>query len=113
VPPAGVRSGASSFSHLPLTLLVWATFFAAVLIAGTVGLVRRIQTRRSGTTVFGRPAHDVDAWLARAELAAATTPPPVESPPPAVEAGAGDPASDARPQPDAGPPPASGRGEHD
>jgi hypothetical protein len=74
--PGGTHAGTSP--PLNLTLLVWASFFAAAVIAGTAGLIHRVRTRPSGTTIFGRPTSGIDEWLARTEPAATTTPPPVE-----------------------------------
>lgn len=79
-PPAVARTRAGTSGSLDLTLLVWASFFAAAVIAGTAGLVHRIRTRPSGTNVFGRPTHEVDQWLASAEMAATTAPAPVDQP---------------------------------
>lgn len=79
-PAAAARTHAGKSGSLDLTLLVWASFFAAAVIAGTAGLVHRIRTRPSGTNVFGRPTHEVDQWLASAEMAATTAPAPVDRP---------------------------------
>jgi len=76
-PPGSTRAGSSS--HLNLTLLVWVSFFAAAVIAGTAGLIHRVRTRPTGTTIFDRPTSGIDEWLAGAELAATTTPPPVKA----------------------------------
>ena len=97
--PGGTHAGTTS--PLNLTLLVWASFFAAAVIAGSLGVIHRVRTRPSGTTVFGRPTNEIDEWLARAELAATTTPPP-------VEADSGESAPDGRPGTEGGAPPVPG-----
>jgi hypothetical protein len=70
-------------------VVVWVSFFAAAILAGAASIVHRVRTRPSGTTVFGRPTHEIDRWLANAELAATTTPPPVDTGPPDAAAGEG------------------------
>jgi hypothetical protein len=97
-PPGATHAGSSS--QLNLNLLVWASFFAAAVIAGTAGLIHRVRTRPSPTTIFGRPTSEIDDWLARAELAATTTPPP-------VEAGSGESAPDGPPDTEGDAPPVS------
>jgi hypothetical protein len=87
-----IRTSRTSSTHGDLTMLVWVSFFAATLIAGAVGLVHRVRTRPSGTTVFGRPTHEIDQWLASAELAATTAPPPADAGP--ADADAPTPATD-------------------
>ena len=103
--PPVVRPGAASASHLDLTALVWGSFFAAAIIAGSLGLIHRIRTRPSGTTVFGRPTNEIDEWLASAELAATSAPAPVE---PDAET-APEPTRDA----ESGPSPAADPAEHE
>jgi hypothetical protein len=76
--PPVLRPGAASASRFDLTALVWASFFAAAVIAVSLGIIHRIRTRPSGVSVFGRPTNEVDEWLASAELAATSAPAPVE-----------------------------------
>jgi hypothetical protein len=94
-PGGGSHASATSTRRGDLTVLVWVSFFAAALVAGAAGIVHRVRTRPSGTTVFGRPTHEIDRWLASAELAATTTPPPVDTGPPDAAPGDGsDPTGD-------------------
>ncbi len=85
----GSHASATSTRRGDLTVLVWVSFFAAALVAGAAGIVHRVRTRPSGTTVFGRPTNEIDRWLASAELAATTTPPPVGTGPPDAAPGDG------------------------
>jgi len=103
VPPSGIRSRAGTASPVDLTALVWVSFFAAAVIAGTFGVVYRIRRRPS--TAFGRPTDGIDDWLASAELAATRAPPP-------VAAGADDLTPGEGPDAAASPPPTPDPAEH-